>query len=237
MRIAALSDFHIGATEATDSFGHDEGDFLRFLDGLEARCDRIVLLGDIYQTDHGWLPGRRAARRLLQAARERLAALTRRTAEPPYVWVHGNHDAVTAEVLGARTELVLGEDAFRVVFVHGDAFDPVLQAAPRLSETGTWIAGRVRAAGLRRLAEHLEDQDVQIKARRHQTPDGPYVQGAVALLERHQAAAVVMGHTHVPMRRQLPAGLVANTGTCSRGQRMGVWVDTATGELSLIRAS
>lgn len=236
MRIAALSDFHIGATAETDSFGHAEGAFLARLDALEARCDRVVLLGDIYQTDHGWRPGARTARRLLDAARQRLTALTARTAEPPYVWVHGNHDAVTAEVLGAATQIVLGEEGFRVVFVHGDAFDPVLQTAPRLSEAGTWIAGRVRAAGLRRLADTLEDQDVQIKARRHQTPEGPYVQGARRLMAAHDAQVVVMGHTHVPLRQEIEGRVVANTGTCSRGQFMGVWVDTATGEVALLRS-
>ena len=45
MRIAAISDFHIGATALTDTFGHAEDAFLRWLDRLEARHDRIVLLG------------------------------------------------------------------------------------------------------------------------------------------------------------------------------------------------
>lgn len=233
MKIAAISDLHIGATERSDSFGHKEEDFLRFLDGLEATSDRIVLLGDIYQTDHGWLPGESMAKKLLSLAQERLAAFTARTARTPYLWVHGNHDAVTASVLGAHTSVVLGDGDFKVKFTHGDAFDPVLQGLKGLSEVGTWLAGRIRAAGLQGVAEYLEDQDVNTKARLHQTPDGPYVRGARGLMASEGVSAVVMGHTHVPMRAEVHGGVVANTGTCSRGRFMGVRVDTDTGEVAL----
>lgn len=231
MRIAAISDLHIGATAWTDTFGHVEDAFLSWLDRLEARHDRIVLLGDIYQTDHGLVPGRKTARRLLDRARERLAAFTRRTAEPQYVWVHGNHDPVTAEVLGAAQSVVLGEPGARVLFTHGDGYDPVIRSIPRLSATGTWFAGRTRALGLRRLAEHMEDKDVAVKAARHLGSAGPYAEGARALMREQDLSVVVMGHTHVPARVELPEGTLANTGTCSRGRFMGVSVDTATGEL------
>ncbi len=231
MRIAALSDLHIGATERTDTFGHLEDAFLRWLDRLERSHDHIVLLGDIYQTDHGLLPGKDTARRLLDRARARLDALTRRTAEPQYLWVHGNHDPVTAEVLGAERQIILGPPGQRALFTHGDLFDPVIRAIPRLSALGTWFAGRTRAAGLRRLAEHLEDKDVEVKAGRHTGEGGPYAEGAAALMREHDVQIVVMGHTHIPARLTLPGGTLANTGTCSRGRFMGVSVDTGTGEV------
>jgi UDP-2,3-diacylglucosamine pyrophosphatase LpxH len=178
MRIAAISDFHIGATALTDTFGHAEDAFLRWLDRLEARHDRIVLLGDIYQTDHSLVPGKKAAIRLLERARERLAAFTRRTSEAQYLWVHGNHDPVTAEVLGAKNRVILGEPGSRALFTHGDDYDPVIRSIPRLSAAGTWFAGRTRALGLRRLAEYLEDKDVEVKAGRASGAVGPYALGA-----------------------------------------------------------
>lgn len=231
MRIAAISDLHIGATARTDTFGHAEEAFLRLLDRLERAHDRIVLLGDIYQTDHGWTPGLGAASALLERARARLDALTRRLSEPQYAWIHGNHDPVTASVLGASTTLVLGEAGQQALFTHGDAFDPVLQRIPRLSAVGTWFAGRTRALGLIRLAEYLEDQDVSIKAEQHQRPTGPYATAARQLMAEHQVRVVVMGHTHIPLRQELGEGVLANTGTCSRGRFMGVSLDTATGEV------
>lgn len=237
MRIAAISDLHIGAHARSDTFGHAQDAFLSLLDGLEATHDRIVLLGDIYQTDHGWIPGLGAASRLLQRARERVEALSRRWSESQYLWVHGNHDPVTAAELGAHTEVILGEPGSRVLFTHGDAFDPVIKRIPRLSVLGTWFAGRTRDFGLIRLAEYLEDQDVHIKADQHLAANGPYASAASALFERREVGVVVMGHTHIPMRQELPGGVLANTGTCSRGRFMGVSVDTATGEVKNFGAS
>lgn len=231
MRIAAISDLHIGAYARSDSFGHAQDAFLRLLDGLEASHDRIVLLGDIYQTDHGWVPGLGAARRLLDHARERVSALSRRWSESQYLWVHGNHDPVTAAELGAQTEIILGEPGARALFTHGDVFDPTIRSIPRLSQIGTWFAGRTRALGLISFAEYLEDQDVNIKADQHLAAAGPYATGASSLMARHEVNVVVMGHTHVPQRQELTGGVLANTGTCSRGRFMGVSVDTSTGEV------
>lgn len=232
MRIAAISDFHIGASALTDTFGHAEDAFLRWLDRLEARHDRIVLLGDIYQTDHSLIPGKKAAIRLLERARERLTAFTRRTSEPQYLWVHGNHDPVTAEVLGAQSRVILGEAGGRALFTHGDDYDPMIRSIPRLSAAGTWFAGRTRALGLRRLAEYLEDKDVEVKAGRVSGAEGPYAQGAAQLIAEEDVQVVVMGHTHIPEKTEISGGILANTGTCSRGRYMGVSVDTATGAVA-----
>jgi len=42
MRIAAISDFHIGSSKGSDCFGHEVRAFSEFLDVLEASHDRIV---------------------------------------------------------------------------------------------------------------------------------------------------------------------------------------------------
>ena len=49
MQIAVISDLHLGAGGAADGFGHDDGDFLRFLRFLERNFERIVLLGVAFQ--------------------------------------------------------------------------------------------------------------------------------------------------------------------------------------------
>ena len=72
MRLAALSDFHIGARAGMDEFRHDEQRFLERLARVVASHDRVVLVGDIYQTDHALFTGPRAAARQLQLARRRL---------------------------------------------------------------------------------------------------------------------------------------------------------------------
>ena len=227
MRIAALSDFHIGARAYTDEFHHAEADFLAWLGALEADHDRIVLVGDIYQTEHALLPGPGAAARQLARACARLPALSERLRGPKYLYLHGNHDAVAARELGLPEQLRLSADGFTVVFIHGHQFDPIFQRAWVVTQAATWFTGRLRRAGLRPLAQWFEGRDVAIKHRRFGEVDGPYARAARGLLREHAADLVVMGHTHVAHLHALPEGRLVNTGTCSRGRRVHVTIDTA----------
>jgi len=227
MRIAALSDFHIGARAYMDEFRHDERRFLAYLDRLEAAHERIVLVGDIYQTEHALLPGRRAAARELRAARRRLPALARRLQGERYLYLHGNHDAVAARELGAPAQLRLAADGFAVVFVHGHQFDPIFSRAYAAARAATWFTGRLRRLGLRPLAQWFEGRDIALKHRRFGHAAGPYGAAARALLRAHAADLVVMGHTHVPHLHALPEGRLVNTGSCARGRLMHVTIDTA----------
>lgn len=231
MRIAALSDFHIGTRRHNDGFRHDLARFGRFLDRLEAEHDAVVLLGDIYQTDHALVPTRAAAQRMLARARERVAPLTERFARAPYVHVHGNHDEVMG-TLGAPEHLRLG-GRFEVSFIHGHQFDPIAVRAPWAADLGTWSTGRLRAVGLRPLAWWLEQRDVSIKDRRFRGPQGPYARGAQGLVHEHGTPIVVMGHTHCPGITPLSRGVMVNTGTCSGGRTMWVGIDSERGTIEV----
>jgi len=227
MRIAALSDFHIGARGYTDEFHHREDAFLEFLAQLEATHDRIVLVGDIYQTEHDLLPGHRAAARQLARAQARMPRLAERLRGPAYLYVHGNHDAVAHAELAAAERLKLEADGFAVLFVHGHQFDPVFRRAQSAMRAATWFTGRLRRVGLRPLAQWFEGRDIAIKHRRFGHAQGPYAVAARGLLREHAADLVVMGHTHVPHLHALPEGQIVNTGSCSRGRFMYVSIDTA----------
>jgi predicted phosphodiesterase len=226
VRIAALSDFHIGIADRMCALGHTPDAFLRFLDHLESTHDRIVLLGDIYQCDHALRTGPMSAARQLEQARARTPWLTQRLERPDYTLIHGNHDAITRVALDAPTAIRFGSDDFSVLLTHGDAHDPIIGTAPRVSATATWVSGRIRSAGLRPVAGWLEGRDVAIKADRFQVPGGPYAQGAASLIAEEGVDVVVFGHTHVPWRTEVPGGILLNTGTCSRGRQMYASIDT-----------
>ncbi len=226
VRIAALSDFHIGIADRMCALGHTPDSMLRLLDHLESTHDHVVLLGDIYQCDHALRTGPQSAARQLEQARARTPWLTERLSQDNYTLVHGNHDAITRVVLGAPTAVRFGDADFSVLLTHGDAHDPVIGTAPRVSATATWASGRIRSAGLRPVADWLEGRDVSIKADRFQVPGGPYAQGAETLIARESVDVVVFGHTHVPWRTEVAGGILLNTGTCSRGQQMYASVDT-----------
>jgi len=225
MRIAVISDLHVGGRGHTDGFRHRRDDFLRFLDALEAEHDVVVLAGDVYHCDHGLLPPGGLSAEQLARARGRVPWLVERLSRPIYRTLFGNHDAVAAQE-GVPEHLLLTDGGPRVLVIHGHQFDPVLTRAPAAAALATWTMGRLRAAGLRPLAEWAEGRDVAIKASRFEGEGGPYTRGVRAWMRRLEADFAVMGHTHVPSRRAVAEGVIANCGTCSRGRFMAATLDT-----------
>lgn len=235
MRIAAISDFHIGSTEQSDCFRHDLGAFHSYLDELEEGHDRIVLLGDIFQAEYGpWL-GRRIEAQQLATAQRRVPCLWQRFQGRAYDYLHGNHDAVASSACGARTNLRIAADGFAAYFIHGHQFDPLQVRAYPLARASTWLTGRMRRVGAAPIADWLEHQDVAIKHRKFQGTSGPYALAASDLLRAQKVDVVVMGHTHIQQRCELAAGVYANTGTCSHGNRMAVSIDTVRRTVECLR--
>lgn len=235
MRIAALSDLHIGARPWMDEFRHSERSFVRFLDRLEAEFEAIVLVGDIFQTDHCWIPGRHGRIRQFRLAQRRLPALTKRFAAAPYHYIYGNHDAIADELLAAPETHEIEADGLRVFFVHGHQYDPLFRRAETLTRAASWFTGRLRFVGLRALAQRVEGHDIRIKHRRFHRDSGPYLSAGRLLLQKQRADVVVMGHTHVPVRVEMPEGIVVNSGSCSAGQLSYVAIDTLRRSVELRR--
>jgi predicted phosphodiesterase len=227
VRVVAISDLHIGVTLARDGFRHALADFERWLDALEAEFSAIVLLGDVLQTDHGAWPGPRRQAAELRAVRRRMGSLATRLDRAPFAWVHGNHDAIAEQELGAPASLRLSVDDLSVWFEHGHRFDPIARRAQWLADVGTYSTGRLRACGLRPIAEWLEGRDIAIKHEKFGGANGHYVAGASAILAREGVDVVVMGHTHVAELHAIDGHAYANTGTCSRARLEAVVVDGA----------
>src|SRR3954468_858284 len=117
MQLAVISDLHLGRRGPTDGVGHDHAEFLRFLTFLRVNFEQIVLLGDIWETLTGTLPGHPAEE--LRAAQAAHPELTRRFRCKKYLHVHGNHDMVAREVDRVPEELTLKADGVRLLFTHG----------------------------------------------------------------------------------------------------------------------
>lgn len=226
MKIAALSDFHIGSSSRGDCFQHSTEDWSTYLDALEAAHDEIVLLGDVFQAEHGPSLSARGKRAELRRAQAFLPELWERMQGPQYHYIHGNHDAAAARSEGVRESMRIEADGFSIYFVHGHQYDPLLRKIYPLAQASTWFSGRLRRFRLKVVADWLEHQDIRIKHAAFQSEQGPYVAAARALLKEHGVDAVLMGHTHVPQRLDLAEGIFANTGTCSMGQRMHLSIDT-----------
>jgi hypothetical protein len=118
VNIAVISDLHLGSEDVTDSFGHEDSDFLRFLTFLERNFERIVLLGDIWETLTVKCPWR--ARQGLAHAKSRHPEIARRFARPRYKYIHGNHDLIARRStphrsIGVSTRTVNGSGSCTVM--------------------------------------------------------------------------------------------------------------------------
>lgn len=226
MKLAVISDLHMGRGDAADPFGHDDAEFLRFLRFLEAEFERVVLLGDVFET----LSGPRGPRRVaeLEACRVAHAEIARRLEGPSYVYVHGNHDAVALSRLGALPDLGLRADGFRLLFTHGHLHDWAIRRIPRVAELCSRLGNAVRRLGLQTVFRLLDRFDALI----HGTGDAAarsFERWALALASLHAADVVVAGHTHHGGRSVRGDAIYLNSGACLAGAYNFVSIDTAAG--------
>lgn len=230
MKLAVISDLHLGSGDGADGFGHDDGEFLRFLTFLERHFERVILLGDIWET----LQSRRlgGAREELALARATHPEIAKRFERPKYRYVHGNHDLV-AGLLGAPDELTLEADGVRLLFTHGHQNDELLARRRWLTDLGVWLGGWIRRVGLGafyRLCAKLDE------ARGGFSLDGTrceFQRWAVGEAARREFDVIVTGHTHLAARTEHGSRLFLNSGSCSEGKFSFLSIDTRRGDYAV----
>ncbi len=124
MRIATFGDLHLGHTPVLDKFLGEEDRLLRLDDHLSRTHDRIILMGDIYQTDYGSYPGSRSD--VLEAILKRYSRIFRRWSTAPHHSLFGNHDLITQKLLGNLKQIRLLKDNWSIWLTHGHQFDPFI---------------------------------------------------------------------------------------------------------------
>ncbi|HEX9620122.1 MAG TPA: UDP-2,3-diacylglucosamine diphosphatase [Polyangiaceae bacterium] len=231
MHIAVISDLHLGARDRADSFGHRDGDFLRFLTFLEDNFERIVLLGDIWETLAGSLPGNPAAQ--LSRARQAHQALAERLSRSAYTYVYGNHDLAAARVDQAPEYVEIDADGTRILFAHGHQSDALVRHNRWVSELGVWVGGWIRRLGLKRAYEFFASLDERRGGISSSSDRCQFQRWAVRAARQHHADVVVTGHTHRPVRAEHGDRLFLNSGSCSEGRFSYVSMDTRRGDYAI----
>jgi predicted phosphodiesterase len=227
MTIAVISDLHLGPGDRSDVFRHRDVRFLDFLDFLESNFERIVLLGDIWETLTPEWP--RDARAALRKSREAHPEIARRFERPRYTYVHGNHDLIAEEVDGAPEELVVVDRGTRILFTHGHRQDPLIRRARGISEFGVWLGGWILRLGLDGVHKLFDALDRLRSGAALDPLRCPFQRWAVSLAEARSADVVVTGHTHVPLRTEHPGALFLNSGSCSGGRFSFLTLDVRAG--------
>ena len=233
MNIAVISDLHLGSGDITDTFGHCEAEFIRFLSRLESDFERIVLLGDVWETlTSHWLFD---AREGLRRAREAHPELACRFESSKYLYVHGNHDLIAGRE-GAPAELVMNTDGVRLLFTHGHHHDWLIRRARWASESMVWLGAWVRRFGLSALYRlgYLLD-NAWSRPPSHALKD-TFQLWAFSLARLRQADVVVTGHTHVAMRSERDSRLFLNSGCCAEGKTSYLAIDTKSGRYDVLAA-
>ena len=231
MYVAVISDLHLGARPSTDRFGHDDSDFLGFLRKLEGSFDRIILLGDIWETLTSDLPGQRAHE--LQRARASHPELARRLATPKYRYVYGNHDWIAAPLERAHEEIVIQDAGTRILFTHGHQHDWGAAGGRLLSEWAVWFGGWLLRLGLGALYQLAARIDLESSQRLSSGPLAPFQQWAFEAARFRGADIIVTGHTHHADRIEHDSRLFLNSGACSGGKLVFSALDTRRGEYSI----
>lgn len=231
MKIAVISDLHLGEGDSVDIFGHDDAEFLRFLDYLEDNFERIVLLGDIYETLTSRNPFKQVE--ALESAFVAHREITQRFRTDPYRYIHGNHDLVAANVVASPTELELKVDGQRILFCHGHGYDLVGKTSRMVSEWGAWIGGWILRAGLKPVFSALERIDMMLRGARLDPAKCSFQRWAVELARHREADVIVTGHTHMGVVADHGDRLFLNSGSCAEGKYSFLSMDTKKGEYKM----
>jgi predicted phosphodiesterase len=230
MSIAVISDLHLGPGDRSDIFRHEDSQFVRFLTFLEGNFERIVLLGDIWETlTPTW--DRDPARALLKA-REAHPEIARRFESSRYTYVHGNHDLV-AGAFGVPEEIMLRHGGTRILFTHGHHHDVLIRKARWLSELGVWLGGWILRSGLQSMYRLCAALDQSRSAPTVPPERCTFQKWALSEAQDRGADVVVTGHTHIPLRAEHGNALFLNSGSCSEGQYSFLHLDPARGSYSV----
>jgi predicted phosphodiesterase len=225
MEIAVISDLHLGTGGAADGFGHDDGEFLKFLSFLEKNFEKVVLLGDVWETLTGALPGDPATE--LRRARESHREIAARFERSNYLYVHGNHDLVAGAVQGTPDELMLHTGNTRILFTHGHQNDELIQRRRWLSELGVWLGGWIRRLGLAALYRLFSELDEKRGGLSLDSTQCSFQKWAMGVAAEREFDVIVTGHTHLAANAAHGNRLFLNSGSCSEGALSFLSMDTA----------
>jgi predicted phosphodiesterase len=231
MQIAVISDLHLGAGGPLDGFGHEDSEFLEFLNHLEQNFERIVLLGDIWETLTGKLPGDPGAElRTAQSVHRELAARFR---GPRYLQVLGNHDLITGKLDGIPEEITLEVDGVRLLFTHGHQGDPLVADRQSTSELGVWLGGWVRRAGFETVYRAASSLDTLRSGVSEDSTRCAFQKAWMGRAAHRDVDVLVTGHTHLAARAEHGDRLYLNSGSCSDGQMNYLAIDTRLAQYSV----
>ena len=230
MQIAVLSDLHLGRKNALDQFYRNpdaEHKLNRLLIRLEKSVDKIVLLGDIFETLRGKFPGQASE---LKRILKKYPFIARKIMEDPrYFLIQGNHDLATGKILNARETLIIKDGGTSICFFHGHQVDSWYRSKLKtfLCNIGIWAGGRLEVAGM----DVTRGGNIisKLKSQNNEWVAGDFEEASIKFANKRGCDVAVTGHSHHPMKVEFKDGLFLNSGTWVAGREDLVMIDTSVG--------
>tara|TARA_Y100001963_G_scaffold143010_1_gene213297 strand:+ start:97 stop:861 length:765 start_codon:yes stop_codon:yes gene_type:complete len=227
MQIAVISDLHLGRKDKLDQFNRNQGaeaQLYTLLRYLENHVDRIILLGDIFETlrsktlDH--------ESQLRSVLRHYPKVSKKILTNEKYVLLQGNHDLVTGDLLGAPEMLKIKDNGTSIAFFHGHQLDPIVADfwTKNFERFGVWMGGWLERMGLD--ITRKGNISSKFKALNNQWKVGKFEHAAAVMGSELGADIVVTGHSHHPMKVEFDEALFLNSGTRVCGRQDMILIDT-----------
>lgn len=236
MQVAVLSDLHLGKKDKLDQFYRHPGteqELYELLDYLENHVDKIVLLGDIFETLRGTTYNKR--KELLKVLKCYPKFAEKIENKNKYTLIYGNHDPVTKDILGAPEMFQIEDGDSDILFFHGHQLDPIVEAwwVRNFDNFGIWAGGWLERFGMN-LTRELNLRS-KLKALSNEPIIGPFEKAAVTFGKRMNCNIVVTGHSHRPMKAEVGDGLFLNSGTRVAGRQDLLLIDTSANQYEVYK--
>ena len=238
MQVAVLSDLHLGRRDKLDQFSRNPGaesHLELLLEYLEKHVDKIVLLGDIFET----LRGRayRAYEKELRLILRHYPVLAKKfTEHKKYLLFQGNHDLATSKVLNAYDTYSIKERDTKLLFFHGHQVDPwhMKKNLKRYTaELGCWLGGWMERLGMD--VTHKGHLSSKYKSLNNLWKPEEWERACVDFGKQHGADIVITGHSHHPMKVEIEGVLFMNSGTRVAGRHDLLILDTFNHEYEMYK--
>ncbi len=216
MKIAVISDLHIGHNFETHQLGHSDHDFAKFLFKLEKIYDKIVLLGDIYEIE---MENYLSDVQTIESAKKQHKAITKRFKKKKYIYVYGNHDLI-GEQYGAQEHYTLKYSDKKYLFIHGHQFDYLYQASKsKFSFLGGLCLKLNQKSIYKWVTENSSFGSFSIRKENEK-----FQKRALEYAADNYYDYIITGHTHEP--KIIPGNpTYLNSGTCTYGRISYIHMD------------
>lgn len=212
MKVAVISDLHIGHSDETHQLGHADYSFAEFLFFLEKTYDKIILLGDIFEIE---MENELNPEVTYDLCKQEHNLITKRFEKPKYVYVFGNHDLI-GEKFGAIEKYEISYMGNKYLFIHGHQFDHFYQST---SSTLAYFGGLCLKLNMKSLYRWVTEKFELGAIFSIKRENEKFEKKAISYANKHGYKAVITGHTHNPKILESNGNATfMNSGTCTHGR-------------------